>query len=139
MVLGLASVLGVFAMIRSFGIFYLGDSVFDLDNDVIRTLVYLNLSIGGHLTVFAARTRGPFWSIKPSPILLIAVIGTQVIATLVAVYGFLMTPLGWEYTGLVWGYCLAMFLLQDLVKIAAYKIFGSEHSGLFGRHVRIKT
>jgi H+-transporting ATPase len=135
-VLGIATTLGAFAMLRSFGIFYLGDSVFHLNSDVIRTLVYLNLSIGGHLTLFAARTKGPFWSIKPAPILLGAVLGTQVIATLIAVYGVLMTPLGWTYAGIVWGYSLVMFFLQDLVKLAARRIFFGEHSGYFGRHVR---
>jgi len=135
-VLGVATTLGAFAMLRSFGIFYLGDSVFHLNSDLIRTLVYLNLSIGGHLTLFAARTKGPFWSIEPAPILLGAVLGTQAIATLIAVYGLLMTPLGWTYAGIVWGYCLGVFLLQDLVKLAARRIFFGEHSGYFGRHVR---
>jgi H+-transporting ATPase len=135
-VLGVATTLGAFAMLRSFGIFYLGDSVFHLNSDVIRTLVYLNLSVGGHLTLFAARTKGPFWSIRPAPILLGAVLGTQAVATLIAVYGVLMTPLGWTYAGIVWGYSLAMFLLQDLVKVAARRIFFGEHSGYFGRHVR---
>jgi H+-transporting ATPase len=135
-VLGLATVLGAFAMIRSFGIFYIGDSVLHLDHDIIMTLVYLNLSIGGHLTVFAARTRGPFWSIKPANILLIAVLGTQLVATFIAVYGFLMTPLGWTYAGIVWGYCLAMFFLQDQIKLIAVKILSGEHSGYFGKHVR---
>jgi H+-transporting ATPase len=135
-VLGIATTLGAFAMLRSFGIFYLGDSIFHLNSDVIRTLVYLNLSIGGHLTLFAARTKGPFWSIKPAPILLGAVLGTQAIATFIAVYGLLMTPLGWTYAGIVWGYSLAVFLLQDLVKLAARRVFGEEHGGFFGRHVR---
>ncbi len=135
-VLGVATTLGAFAMVRSFGIFYLGDSVFHLNHDMIRTLVYLNLSIGGHLTLFAARTKGPFWSIKPAPILLAAVIGTQLVATLIAVYGLLMTPLGWTYAVIVWGYCLVVFFLQDLVKIAMRKILHEEHGGYFGRHVR---
>jgi H+-transporting ATPase len=138
-VLGLASVIGAFAMIRSFGIFYLGDSVFHLSTDTVRTLVYLNLSIGGHLTVFVARTRGRFWSAKPARILLLAVIGTQIVATFIAVYGFLMTPLGWTYAAFTWGYCLGMFLIQDQVKLIARKIFGEEHSGFYGRHVRSES
>jgi H+-transporting ATPase len=135
-VLGVATILGSFAMLRSFGIFYLGDSVFHLSNDIVLTMVYLNLSVGGHLTLFAARTRGPFWSIRPARILLIAVIGTQIVATFIAVYGLLMSPLGWTYAGIVWGYSLAMFLLQDQVKLVAQKIFSGEHSGYFGRHLR---
>jgi H+-transporting ATPase len=128
-VLGIATVLGVFAMFRSFGIFYLGDSVLHLSQDALPTLVYLNLSIGGHLTLFVARTRGPFWSVRPAPILLGAVFGTQLAATLIAVNGVLMTPISWHLAGIVWGYCGALFLLQDRVKILAHKIFDRQHSG----------
>ena len=137
LLLGIATVIGVFAMLRSFGIFYLGESPFHLGQDTIRTMLYLNLSIGGHLTVFVARTRGPFWSVKPARILLFAVIGTQVIATLIAVYGFLMAPLGWYHAGLVWGYCLVFFLIQDRVKLLGYRIFNGQHSDWFGKRHRL--
>jgi H+-transporting ATPase len=135
LVLGIATLLGLFALFRSFGIFYIGERVFNLSNATIQTMVYLNLSVGGHLTVFAARTKGPFWSIAPSRILLGAVIGTQIVATLIAVYGLLMTPLGWGYAGVVWGYCFGMFLIQDGVKVIGYRIFGKEHghSGILVR------
>ena len=39
----------------------------------LQTLMYLMLSVAGHLTIFLTRTRGPFWSIRPARILLIAV------------------------------------------------------------------
>jgi len=54
------------------------------------------------------RTRGPFWTIRPAKILWIAVLGTQIIATLIAVYGLFMTPLGWGWAGLVWGYAFVV-------------------------------
>lgn len=120
-VMSMAMAIGLFAAIRSFGIFYLGEAVLNLGPDLVQTLVYLNLSVGGHLTVFAARTRGPFWSIAPARILLGAVLATQALATLIAVYGFFMAPIGWHLAGLVWGYTLVMFLFQDRVKIAAYR------------------
>ena len=63
----------------------------------VQTLMYLKLSVAGHLTIFLTRTRGPFWSIRPARILLIAVCGTQAIATLIAVYGLFMAPLGWKW------------------------------------------
>ena len=129
LVLSVASMLGLFALVRSLGIFFLGENVFNLSRDSVQTLVYLNLSIGGHLTVFAARTRGPFWTIRPASILLGAVMGTQLVATLIAVYGLFMHPLGWNYAGLVWGYTLGMFLIQDRVKLLAYRIFDRPSSG----------
>ena len=62
------------------------------DRDTLQTLIYLKLSIAGHLTIFVTRTKGSFWSIAPAPVLLIAVLGTQVVATLIAVYGIFMPP-----------------------------------------------
>ena len=52
-----------------------------------------------------------------------AVVGTQIIATLIAVYGFLMPPLGWGWAGFVWGYALIWALVSDQVKLLAYRIF----------------
>ncbi len=136
LVMGVAAVLGSFALLRSFGIFFLGENVFTLSRDHVQTLVYLNLSIGGHLTVFAARTRGPFWSIRPAPILLIAVVGTQVVATFIAVYGLFMQPLGWGYAGLVWGYTLGMFLIQDRVKLLGYRVLERLSPGIAAIEVK---
>lgn len=123
MVLGISTVLGVIGVVSAFGLFYLAERVFNLDREVIQTLMYLKLSVAGHLTIFLTRTRGPFWSILPAKILLIAVLGTQIIATLIAVYGVFMTPLGWGWASFVWGYALIWFLVNDRIKLLAYKIF----------------
>lgn len=123
MVLGVATVLGVIGVVSAFGLFYLGERVFHLDRAHIQTLMYLKLSVAGHLTIFLTRTRGPFWSIRPARILWTAVLGTQIIATLIAVYGLFMTPLGWGWALVVWGYALVWFLVNDRVKLLAYRIF----------------
>jgi H+-transporting ATPase len=123
MVLGIASVLGVIGPIAAFGLFFLGNRIFHLDHPHLQTLMYLMLSVAGHLTIFLSRTRGPFWSIRPAWILLAAVIGTQIIATLIAVYGFFMTPLGWGWAGFVWVYALVWAFLGDRVKLLTYRIF----------------
>jgi H+-transporting ATPase len=123
MVLGISTVLGVIGVVSAFGLFYLGERVFHLDRAHIQTLMYLKLSVAGHLTIFLTRTRGPFWSIRPARVLLIAVVGTQIIATLIAVYGLFMTPLGWGWALFVWVYALLWFFLNDRVKLLAYRIF----------------
>jgi H+-transporting ATPase len=121
LVLGVATVLGVIGVVSSFGLFYLGERVFLIDRSHIQTLMYLKLSLAGHMTIFITRTRGPFWSIRPARILLIAVVGTQILATLIAVYGFLMTSIGWLWALFVWGYALAWFLVNDCIKLFAYR------------------
>jgi H+-transporting ATPase len=123
MVLGVSTALGIIGVVSAFGLFYLGERVFHLDRAHIQTLMYLKLSVAGHLTIFLTRTRGPFWSIRPARILMIAVFGTQAVATLIAVYGLFMTPLGWGWAGLVWGYALLWFLVNDRIKLLAYRIF----------------
>jgi len=133
MVLGISTVLGVIGVVSAFGLFYLGERVFHLDRAHIQTLMYLKLSVAGHLTIFLTRTRGPLWSIRPARILWIAVLGTQIIATVIAVYGLFMTPLGWGWAGFVWGYALLWFLLNDRVKLLAYRVFDPAASPLLAK------
>jgi H+-transporting ATPase len=122
LVLGISTVLGVIGVVAAFGLFYLSERVFHFDRAHAQTMMYLKLSVAGHLTIFLTRTRGPFWSSRPARILWAAVLGTQIVATLFAVYGFLMTPLGWGWALFVWGYALAWFLVNDRVKLLAYRI-----------------
>ncbi len=129
-VLGISTVLGVMGVISAFGLFYLGERAFGLDRDQVQTLMYLKLSVAGHLTIFLTRTRGPFWSIRPARILLLAVVGTQAVATLIAVYGLFMTPLGWGWAAFVWGYAIIWALVNDRVKLLAYKILDPAHGRL---------
>jgi H+-transporting ATPase len=123
LVLSISTVLGVIGVVAAFALFYLGERVFHMDRLHVQTLMYLKLSVAGHLTIFLTRTRGPFWSIRPARILWIAVLGTQIIATLIAVFGLFMAPLGWKWAGFVWGYALVWALINDRVKLLAYKIF----------------
>jgi H+-transporting ATPase len=133
LVLGISTVLGVIGVVAAFGLFYLGERVFHLDRPHIQTLMYLKLSVAGHLTIFLTRTRGPFWSIRPARILWMAVLGTQTIATLIAVYGLFMTPLGWGWAAFVWGYALAWALVNDRVKLLAYRIFDPTRAPLLAK------
>jgi H+-transporting ATPase len=121
-VLGIATVLGVVGPCAAFGLFYLADRVFHIARPEIQTMMYLMLSVAGHLTIFQTRTRGPWWSIRPARILLLAVVGTQTLATAICVFGFLVTPLWWGWAAFVWGYALIWFLVTDPVKLLAYRV-----------------
>ncbi|OBG32475.1 plasma-membrane proton-efflux P-type ATPase [Mycobacterium sp. E3198] len=120
-VLTIATTLGLLGVVETFLLFALADNVFGLSHDLIRTLIYLKLSVSGHLTVFVTRTRDRFWSRPlPSPVLLTAVVGTQGIATVISVYGVAMTPLGWGLAGVVWAYAVFWFLVEDRVKLIVH-------------------
>ena len=133
LVLGISTVLGVIGVVSAFGLFYLGERVFHLDQGHIQTLMYLKLSVAGHLTIFLTRTRGPFWSTRPARVLWVAVVGTQALATLIAVYGLFMTPLGWGWALFVWGYALVWFLVNDRAKLLAYRILDPTKAPLLAK------
>jgi H+-transporting ATPase len=133
MVMGISSVLGIAGVVASFGLFYLAERTFHLNREVIQTFMFLKLAVAGHLTIFVTRTRGPFWSIRPAPILLWSAIATKVLATLAAVYGLLMSPISWRWALLIWGYALAWFVLNDFIKLAAYQVFDRREKGLLGK------
>lgn len=127
-VLSMATFLGLIGVISSFGIFYIGQNVLHLSRDLVQTFIFLKLAIAGHLTIFITRTRGPFWSIKPSGTMFWAAVLTKVLATFVAVYGWFITPISWDLALLVWGYALIAFLITDLLKVRIYNVL--DHSNI---------
>ncbi|HEY1405685.1 MAG TPA: HAD-IC family P-type ATPase, partial [Spirochaetota bacterium] len=127
-VLGIATYLGLIGVVFSFLILFIGKELFHFNDAVLQSFIYLKLSIGGHLTVFVARTKGHFWSIKPAWPLFLSVIITQLIATLITVYGFLLPAMGWLPALFVWGYALAAFLITDFLKVGIYNIL--DHVGI---------
>jgi H+-transporting ATPase len=127
-VLGIATFLGVIGVFSSFGVLYVGRDIFKLSIPVLQSFIYLKLSVAGHLTVFVARTRRSFWSVRPAKQLFIAVVATQSVATLITVYGILLPAMGWGLAIFVWGYALMLFLVTDFLKVRLYKLL--DHRGI---------
>jgi H+-transporting ATPase len=121
-VLGMATLLGLIGVISSFFMFYVASQILHLPSLVVQSFIFLKLAVAGHLTIFLARTRGPFWSIRPSGILFWSAVLTKALATLLVVYGCYMSPIGWKLAGLIWGYCLVEFVLTDAIKVGLYKL-----------------
>jgi H+-transporting ATPase len=126
--LGIATMLGIIGVFSTFGILYIGREILNLDLGILQSFIYLKLSVAGHLTVFVARTKHSFWSVKPAKPLFVAVLVTQLIATLITVYGFLLPAMGWGLALLVWGYALTLFVITDFIKVRLYRLL--DHSGI---------
>ncbi|HEX4124740.1 MAG TPA: HAD-IC family P-type ATPase [Tepidisphaeraceae bacterium] len=133
MVLGVSTMLGISGVIATFGLVYLGERVFHFNRESIQTLMYLKLSVAGQTTVFVTRTRGSFSTIRLAWALLGSTIAAQSVATLFAVYELFMTPIGWKWGLLVWAYALTWFLVNDRVKILAYRIFDPAQAPLLAK------
>lgn len=119
----LSSVLGLLAVAQSFGLLYIGDSLYGLGKPELQTMMFLQLVAGGHLMLFVTRSPYAFWKRPhPSARLFWAIVATQVLAVMICGFGWLVTPLSWTIIGLVWAYNLPWMLLQDVVKLAIVRI-----------------
>ena len=121
-VLIMATFLGIIGVISSFSIFYIGDRILHLSAGILQSFIFLKLAIAGHLTIFVARNRGPFWSPPPGKLLFWSAVITKLLATLVVVYGIYVSPIGWKLTGFVWLYALIAFVITDWMKVRFYKL-----------------
>jgi len=90
----------------------------------LRGMVYMQVSISGAALIFV--TRSHRWSLleRPGWFLLGAFVFSQVIATLIGIFGFngypTETPFegcGWAYAILIWLWCIFWYLPMDLLKL----------------------
>jgi H+-transporting ATPase len=121
-VLSMSTFLGFVGVISSFGIFYIAEHVLNLSREMVQSFVFLKLAVAGHLTIFLTRTKGPFWSSRPSGALFFSAVITKVLATLFVVYGWYVASIGWKLAGFVWGYALATFVVTDFLKVGFFRL-----------------
>jgi H+-transporting ATPase len=87
---------------------------------MIRTFLFLKLIVAGHSTIYVTRSEGWFWQHPlPSPLLFGATFGTEILGTLIAVYGIFITPIGWTNALWIWLYAMVWFLFNDAIKVLA--------------------
>lgn len=121
-VLTVASVLGAVGVVSTFGLLFLAREVFQIGMPELQTVIFLKLVVAGHLTLLIARTKKSFFT-KPYPsvILFSAIMGTQLIAALIAGFGWFIAPIPWIYIGYIWVYALVWMLVLDWFKLQTYR------------------
>jgi H+-transporting ATPase len=136
-VLSIASVLGIIGVIETFLLFVFAKSYAGIGVEQLQTLVFLKLVVAGHLTLFVARNKKPFFMAPfPAPILLGAILGTQVLAALIAGLGLIVTAIPWIWILWVWLYCLFWIFIEDGAKLAVYRYFDKETAWSFRSFMR---
>ncbi len=125
-VLMVSSALGLMGVIESFLLLWIAKAFMALPAPIVQTVIFLKLLVAGHLTIYVTRNVGKIWD-RPWPNwkFFTACETTQAIGTLAAVYGWFVTPIGWEYALGVWGYALVWFLVESAVKISTYRMLRS--------------
>ncbi|MCI5141191.1 MAG: hypothetical protein D3909_05585 [Candidatus Electrothrix sp. ATG1] len=125
-----SSLLGLSGVASSFALYFFLRKQ-GLDAELIQTLIFLKLIIAGHSTLYITRTDNWFWKRPwPSPLLFYATFGTEIIGTLIAIFGLFVTPVRWEYALYIWLYAFAWFLINDVIKMKAYQILNNKSVSL---------
>ena len=136
-VLTIATFLGVLGVAETFLLLIIARNHFHVGMEQLQTIIFLKLAVAGHLTLFVARTRHSFLTHPfPAPILLFAILSTQIVAVLIARFGWFVTPISWEYIGLIWAYCLFWVFVEDGLKLLVYRHLEyktQKHSNFLGR------
>ncbi len=140
-VLTLSTVLGGIGVVETFGLLIWAKTYLHLDLAQIQSFIFLKLAVAGHLTLFVARTRKPFWAAPhPAPAMLWSAAATKVLATACVGLGWFVAAVPWPYVGLIWGYCLVWLFLEDWAKLAVYRQLALDaptHRRFFGRANRL--
>ena len=122
-VLTIASALGTYGVIESFGMFWIVRDYLALSLPLVQALIFLKLLVSGHMTIYLTRNKGAIWERPwPSWKLVVPCEITQLVGTLVVVYGVFMAPTGWLLVLMVWGYTLVSFFVASAIKIGAYRL-----------------
>lgn len=137
-VLVFGALLGLLGVFSSFLLFWIGETVLILPRDVIQTLIFLKMTVAGHLTIYLTRSyEHHFWqSPLPSKSLFWTSELTQVGGTLLAVYGVVMTPIGWGLAGFVWIYAAIWFVFNNLVKVGTFRLITHHKQTPSGKHLK---
>jgi len=87
----------------------------------LESIMYLHVSSAPHFVIFSTRLTGYFWENLPSPIFAIVIIGTQIIALLMVIFGGLTpkVPAGEAIVVLLISFVYFIFL--DVVKVQIFK------------------
>ena len=128
--LTISSILGISGVISSFLLYFLLRE-FGFPKDAIQTLLFLKLIVAGHSTLYITRIETWFWRRPwPSPLLFGATFGTEIVGTLIAVFGLFVTAIPWNYALWVWAYALIWFVFNDIVKVLVGRLLRRAETSL---------
>ncbi|KAI1306104.1 hypothetical protein EDD11_004871 [Mortierella claussenii] len=102
------------------------DEKFPEDQRKLESVMYLHISSAPHFVIFSTRLTGYFWENLPSPLFAAVIIGTQIIALLMVIFGGLTPKIPVAQAIVVLLISFMYFILLDVVKVWLFKIWSFE-------------
>lgn len=132
-ILTTSSILGVFAVIQSMLLLFIGYmsvknpgsiSIFQVGNlSQLQTIMFLQLVAGGHLLLFVTRqTRWFFERPFPAPILFWAIVITQIFAACACYLGWFVPRISLWMICEIWIYNIAWMFILNIIRMIIEKV-----------------
>jgi H+-transporting ATPase len=83
---------------------------------IIQTVFFLKLTVSGHMLIYVAHTEEKWYKFLPSKQVIFATGGTQIIASLIAFFGLLMSPISFWIIIFIWVWSFGWMQISDWVK-----------------------
>ncbi|KAI8328765.1 plasma-membrane proton-efflux P-type ATPase [Chlamydoabsidia padenii] len=124
----LSCVLAILLAGFSFAHFFIARDILKVSPGQLYTIMYLHISSAPHFVIFSTRVEGFCWKSLPSWPFTLVVLGTQVIALVLSVYGMFgqnsdIEGIGWPVGMIIIAISLVTFIVVDVVKVATIKLW----------------
>ncbi|KAG0248444.1 hypothetical protein BG011_010269 [Mortierella polycephala] len=96
------------------------------DQRKLESVIYLHISSAPHFVIFSTRLAGHFWENLPSPLFACVIIGTQIIALLMVVFGGLTPKIPFSQAIVVLLISFMYFIVLDVIKVFMFRIWSFE-------------
>ncbi|GBC09419.1 hypothetical protein RclHR1_08850002 [Rhizophagus clarus] len=122
----LSFLLGICLSGFSFAHYFIFKNVIKVTNGQLQTVMYLHISSAPHFMIFSTRLGGFFWENIPSVMFIAAILGTQIFALIISVFGWLSPKIPFKIAITILCISLGIFVTLDVVKVIVFKYWSFE-------------
>ncbi|MEZ5405352.1 MAG: HAD-IC family P-type ATPase [Verrucomicrobiia bacterium] len=123
----LSLLFGFIGILNSILLFLLMTNFWHFSVPVIQTMFFLKLTVSGHALIFVAHTKERWFKFLPSKTVIIATTATQILATTLALSGYLMpAKISFSLVIFVWVWALFWMQISELMKVLQAKLIKPE-------------
>jgi H+-transporting ATPase len=105
----------------SFGIFFYGRDLLQLNAGQLQTLIFLMLVLVAQANVYLIRERTHFWNSRPSGWMILATTVGLTTVSLLALQGILMAPIGLTLLLQIGAATVVFAILLDFLKVKTFR------------------
>lgn len=91
------------------------------DDRKLDSIMYLHISSAPHFLIFSTRLTGFFWESVPSVMFISVIVGTQIIALLMVIFGWLTPAVPATQALAVFAISFVSCIFLDLIKVLVFK------------------